>query len=186
MGASVTNRLTISGNEKVKKFVQKLNEDFIKDYKENGFRNESSLRRIIYGYPPEIAKLLSSNENAKRIYFMDESSWRSNESCITFVSQGSTIEDLQDYLLITLSRLDPWVLICSQSINDYMSSIKTRYSLISDLWPDKIETSQVVKVPNVETDAFYNRVTRMTLKEKEKALKLVKKKFNWIKDDQYL
>jgi hypothetical protein len=57
---------------------------------------------------------------------------------------------------------------------------------MSDLWLDKIEISQDVKVPDVETEAFYNRVTRMTLKEKEKAFKLLKKKFNWIKDDLYL
>jgi hypothetical protein len=186
MSASITNRLTISGNEQVKKFVAKLNAAFIKDYKENGLRNETSLRRIIYSHPPEIAKLLSHDKNSKSIYFMDESSWRATDTCITFISQGCTIEDLQDYLVITLSRLDPWVLICNQSTNDYLSSIKTRYSLMSDLWLDIVEISQVVKVPQVETDAFYNRVTRLTLKEKEKAFKLLKKKFNWIKDDLYL
>ena len=186
MGMSVTSRLTISGNDQVKKFVKKLNQDFINDYKKNGSRNETSRRRIIYNHPLEIANWLSSSENTKRIYFMDESSFRSIENSITFVSQGSTIEELQDYLLITLSRLDPWVLICNQYYNDSLSSITTRYSLMHDLSPDEVETYVEVKAPNVESDAFYNRITKMRLKEKEKAFKLVKKQFNWIKDDRYI
>jgi hypothetical protein len=88
MSTSITNRLTISGNEQVKKFVEKLNAAFIKDYEDNGFRNETSLRRIIYSHPPEIAKLLSYDKKSKSIYFMDESNWRSKDTCITFVSQG--------------------------------------------------------------------------------------------------
>ena len=117
---------------------------------------------------------------------MDESSFRSIENSITFVSQGSTIEELLDYLLITLSRLDPWVLICNQYYNDSLSSITTRYSLMHDLSPDEVENYVEVKAPNVESDAFYNRITKMGLKEKEKAFKLVKKQFNWIKDDRYI
>ena len=186
MSTSITNRLTISGNEQVKKFVKKLNEDFIKDGDEKGSNPETAVRRIIYGHTPEIAEWLAGDENTKEIMYTDETHWRPIESTISFISRSSTIEELQDYLLVTLSRLDPWVLICNQYFNDYLTSITTRYSLMSDLAPAEMEIVKEVNVPKNQTDAFFNKFDKIATKDKEKAFALVQKKFNWIQDDLYI
>ena len=186
MSTSVTSRLTISGNEQVQNFVKKLNEQFIKDKNSKNADDETAVRRILYGHVPEIAKWLSKDGNTKDVNYYDETNWRPIKNSISFVSRSNEIEEIQDYLLVTLSRLDPFVLICNQYFNDYLTSITTRYSLMCDLAPDEIKVFTEVKVPKVENDAFYKRFDRIALKDREKAFKLVKKKFNWIKDDQYL
>ena len=186
MSASITNRLTVSGNDLLKKFVKKLNEEFIKDQEKKGSNRETAVRRILYGHTPEIAEWLSSDENTKQINFYDETGWRPIDSAISFISHSSTIDELQDYLLVTLSRLDPWVLICNQHFDEYLASITTRYSLMCDLSPAEIEINKEIKVPSTQTDAFFSKFDKMALKEKEKAFALVKKKFNWIQDDRYL
>ena len=185
MGTSVTNRLIIGGNEKVHNFVKALNEQFIEDYKINGFQNDSSVRRIIYGHSPEIAEQISKSQDRKSIHFMDDTKWYPIESTISFLSRGGDAEELQDYLLAILSRLDPWVLVCNQHSTEYLSSISTRYLLMSDLAPEEIKTYIEVKVPNVETDAFFKRFENLVIKERKKAFKLVKEKFNWITDNMY-
>jgi len=186
MSTSVTNHLTISGNEQVKKFVKKLNEEFIKDKQKKNSDPNTAVRRLIYGHTNEVAEWLSRDPNTKYVYFYDETHWRPIDTSISLVSQSNTIEDIQDYLLVTLSRLDPFVLICNQYFNEYLTTITTRYSLMCDLAPDDIEIYTEVKVPKVENEAFYNRFDRIKLKDKEKAFKLLKKKFNWIKDDLYI
>jgi len=185
MGASVTNRLIISGNEQVHNFVKALNEQFIEDYKINGFQNNSSVRRIIYGHPPEIAERLSKSQDTKGVHFIDDTKWRPIETTISLISWGGDAKELQDYLLAILSRLDPWVLVCNQHSTEYLSSISTRYLLMSDLAPEEIKTYIEVKVPNVETDAFFKRFENIEIKERKKAFKLVKEKFNWIADNMY-
>jgi len=103
MGASVTNRLIISGNEQVHNFVKALNEQFIEDYKINGFQNNSSVRRIIYGHPPEIAERLSKSQDTKGVHFIDDTKWRPIETTISLISWGGDAKELQDYLLAIFS-----------------------------------------------------------------------------------
>jgi hypothetical protein len=186
MSTSVTNRLTINGNDQVKKFIKKLNQEFIKDEEKKGSNPATAVRRIIYGHTPEIAERLSGDENTKDINYYDETHYRPIESAISFISHSSTIDELHDYLLVALSRLDPWVLICNQYFDEYLTSITTRYSLMCDLSPAEIEIIKEVKVPNIQTDSFLNKFDKMAQKEKEKAFTLVQKKFNWIQDDRFL
>ena len=75
---------------------------------------------------------------------------------------------------------------CNQYFDEYLTSITTRYSLMCDLSPAEIEIIKEVKVPNIQTDSFFNKFDKMAQKEKEKAFTLVQKKFNWIQDDRYL
>ena len=181
MSTSVTNRFTISGNVKVQNFVKELNEQFIND--EGG---EAIVRRILYSHTLEDAVRLSRNENNKSVNYLDETNWRPIENCISFTSRSNSIEEIQDYLLITLSRLDSMVIICNQYFSDYLNGITTRYSLMNDLFPASIKIYTEVKVPNVETEAFYRKFDKIALKQKEKTFKLLTKNYPWITDDRYV
>jgi len=181
MSTSVTNRLTISGNEQIKEFVKNLNQQFL-----NNEIEEASVRRVLYRHTLEDAKRLSSDQNNKAVNYMDETRWRSIENCISFTSRSNPIEEIQDYLVIILSRLDPFVIICNQYFSDYLNGITTRYSFMNDLSPAEVKIFEEVQVPKVETDAFYRKFDKIALKQKEKAFKLLIKTYPSITADRYL
>jgi hypothetical protein len=181
MGISIVNRLTISGNERIKNFIHDLNEKFISDEDAS-----TGVRRIVYGHSAEYANRISNELPSKRVFFINESNWRHKSQCISFTSNGSSIVELEIYLLIILSQLDPFVLLCNQFQDEYLNEVSTRYSLMSDLQPIQVETSTQIKKPKVETEAFFNKVTKLAEKDKEKAFKLVQKSCAWISNERFV
>jgi hypothetical protein len=182
MSTSVTNRISIVGNQKVKEFMKELNSKFIKD-DDNDFQLETAVRRILYGYTSEFADEIEASEKRKTVRFHNESRFRSLDSCITFISISNIIHEIQDYLLVRLTELDPMVIVCNQYFNDYLTECSTRYALVNDLSIAQFSSTTAIPRPKTENDAFFKKVDKLILKDKQIAFKQMKKEIKWINDD---
>jgi hypothetical protein len=182
MSTSVTNRLSIIGNHKVKEFIKELNHQFIID-DDNDPGSETAVRRILYGYSNNFSEEIITSEKRKTVRFMNESHFRPLDSCITFVSISNIIPEIQDYIHIRLTALDPMVIVCNQYYNDSLMDCSTRYVVMNDLCIVQFSSTTPIAKPKIENDAFFKKADKLILKDKQIAFKKMKKEIKWITDE---
>lgn len=173
---AIVNQFTISGNEKVKKFIKKLNDEFIK----GGNKSQTDhlvVRKILEKYFPETATYISDDASLKSVTYASLQRGESSDVCINFTSQ-EIINELQDRLLYNLIKLDPKVIVCNQHYDYYLSGeCHTRYVLMNESALAEISVSTPIPKSNNQNEKFLIKFNQLMLNDKEKVLKLVKETY---------
>ncbi|MDH6421327.1 hypothetical protein M2131_001268 [Polynucleobacter sphagniphilus] len=184
MSNAITNRITLIGNDVVKKYVADINSKFLKEHQKKSGDTMVMAGKLFLGLKNHGENIAAFAE-CREIYYQNDTHWM-HKQAFTLISVNGKAQKVQDLILLQAADLDEKAIVCCDYFDEYGLFYGTRYVLLANNQIKEYVIEPECKGFNFDTTRGMASFESAALKNKLAAFKLMKKENKWIDDEMFI
>ena len=184
MSNYITNRITLIGNDAVKKLANDLNSKFLKEHQKKTGDTMVLAGKLLLGLKNHGGNI-AAFADCREIYFQNDSYWM-HKQALTLITVNGRVNKVQDLILLQAVDLDEKAIVCCDYFDEYGLIFGSRYILLADNQIREYIHEPECKGYDLDSERGRKSFDSAALKIKQTAFRQMKKGYKWVNDELFI